>query len=444
MRHTLHAATHARGYILVLALVFMGIFLTTAGAYVNFVTLSARSVRTDTAQAQALAIAEAGINKAVYQLNQNAAYTGETNTSFGEGAFTVNLAPIDAVTKQVTATGYVPNAANPTATRIIKANISINNDVVSFHYGVQSGRGGFTLENSSSITGNVYAGGSIIGSSQNYIHGDVVSAGPDGLVYGIHATSSVYAHTIGNASTATIVDKNSYYALSQINTTVYGTSHPNSPDLATTSLPISDTQIGEWETAAAAGGTATCSNGSYNISSGTVNLGPIKIPCDLNISGSSVVTLLGHIWVTGNITFQNFTSVKIDPSLGSESVAIIADNPSNRLTGSTIAVKNNTSFQNSGTAGSFVLLISQNNSSENGGGTRAIELENNVSAMIAYAAHGLIELENSISLKEVTAYKITLKNSANVKYDTGLISTVFDSGPGGSWGFVPGTYVIVR
>lgn len=436
--------SHNKGYVLVLAMVFLGIFFTTSAAYLNFVTTSARSARTNVASSQALAIAEAGLNKAVYQINQNPSYAGESNTSFGEGVFTVTITNVDSITKRVTATGYVPNATNPTATRIIKANIGIDDAVVSFHYGVQSGMGGFRLDNTSSITGNVYSEGSVIGSSQNYIYGDVVSAGPNGLVYGIHATSSVYAHTIGNASKATIIDKNAYYASTRTNTTVGGTSYPGSPDQATTSLPISDAQINEWETIAASGGTAACSGSSYNISSGTASLGPIKIPCDLNISGTSVVTLNGHIWVTGNIIIQNSAIVKIAPSLGAENIAIIADNPSNRLTSSTISVRNTASFQNSGTSGSVILLVSQNNSAENGGGVTAIELSNSATALIAYAAHGLIPLANTVSLKEVTAYKITLQNSANVKYDTGLASTVFDSGPGGSWKFIPGTYAIIQ
>ncbi len=443
MRHIHKPSKNTRGYVLVMSLVFLGIFFTVGSAYLSSVTSSARNARYGVASAQALSLAEAGMDKAAYELNQNTSYSGETNTALSPGVFTIAVSNIDSITKRITVTGYVPNSSNPTATRIIKANVGINNDVVSFHYGVQSGVGGFQLDNTSSITGNVYSSGSVIGSSQNYIYGDVISAGASGLVYGIHATSSVYAHTIGNASANTIIDRNAYY-VTKTNTTVSGTSYPNSPDQATTSLPISDAQIGEWETLAAAGGTATCTNGSYNISSGNVSLGPVKIPCDLTISNTSVVTLNGHIWVTGNIVIQNSAIVKMAASLGTETVTIIADNPSNRLTSSTIAVKNTASFQNSGTAGSFILLVSQNNSAENAGGVRAIELENNVSAMIAYAAHGLIELENSISLKEVTAYKIHLKNSANVRYDTGLANVIFDSGPGGSWSFTPGTYVITR
>ncbi len=427
-----------------MALVFLGIFATTSAAYLNSTTSFSKSTRYDVESAQALAIAEAGMDKAVYELNQNTSYSGETNTVLGSGVFTVTVSNINSTSKQITVTGYVPNSSNPKATRIVKATVGIDNAVISFNYGVQSGVGGFQLDNSSSITGNVYSAGSVIGSSQNYIYGDVISAGASGLVYGIHATSSVYAHTIGNASANTIIDRNAYYATTRVNTTVGGTSYPNSPDQAIAPLPISDTQIGEWETLAAAGGTATCTGSSYNISSGNVNLGPIKIPCDLNISNTAVVTIYGHIWVTGNITIQNSALVKMAPSLGAENVAIIADNPANRISSSKISVKNSASFQDSGTAGSFVLLVSQNNSAENGGSTPAIELTNSASAMVAYAAHGLIPLENSISLKEVTAYKIHLKNSANVRYDTGLANVIFDSGPGASWGFTPGTYVIVR
>lgn len=433
------------GYVLVLALVFLGIFFTSASAYLSSVTGSARSARYDIASAQALTIAEAGIDKAVYQLNQNLSYVGETNTTLVPGAFTITVSTIDGSTKQITATGFVPNSTNPVATKIIKANIGITNTNISFHYGIQSGNGGFKMENSSTVTGNVFSDGPVIGDSQNYIYGSVVSSGANGLVYGIHATSSVYAHTIGNSSESTIIDKDAYYHSSKTNTTVKGTSHPNSVDQSKAPLPISDDQINQWETQAAAGGTATCSNGSYTISgSQSVDLGPIKIPCNLTISNNAVVTIHNHIWVAGNITIQNSAQVKMAPELGASNVAIIADKPSDQINSSKISVQNSAIFKNSGTPGSFVFLISQNKSAENGGEVVAFNLSNSASALVAYAAHGLIPLSNSVSLKEVTAYKIKMQNSANVKYDTGLPSVAFESGPGGSWDFVPGTYSIVR
>jgi len=432
-----------RGYVLVLALIFLGIFFTVGSTYLSSVTTFARSARYDVASAQALSLAEAGIDKAAYQLNQNASYSGENNTALGSGVFTITVSTIDSSTKLITATGFVPSSSSPLATKTIKVKIGVTNDVISFHYGVQAGQGGFNLQNSSKIIGNVFAGGSVIGSGGNYIYGDVISSGASGLVYGIHATSSVYAHTIGNAGTATIVDKNAYY-VTKTNTTVTGTSYPNSPDQATTSLPISDAQIADWEAQAVAGGTKNCAGGDYDISSGSVTLGPVKIPCNLHISNSATVTIQGHIWVAGNIIVENSAVIKMAPALGAENVAIIADNPTDLINGSTIAVKNTASFQNSGTAGSFIFLISQNKSAETGGSVEAFSLANSASALVAYAAHGLIPIENSVSLKEVTAYKVVLKNSASVTYDTGLPNAVFESGPGGSWTFVPGTYVITQ
>lgn len=443
MLYTLFTPKPQRGYVLLLALVFLGVFITIATAYVNFVTTSARSVRYDIASAQALAIAEAGLDKTAYELNLNTAYSGETNTTLDTGVFTVTVANIDSKTKSITAIGYVPNSTNPVATKTIKANVGITGDVISFHYGIQSGEGGFFMENSSKIMGNVFSGGPVIGTSANMIYGDVVSSGSTGLVYGVHATSSVYAHTLGKAGETTIVDKDAYYT-TKVNTAVSGTSHPDSPDQETVALPISDEQIGEWETMAAAGGNATCTDGTYTISSGNVDLGPTKIPCDLVISNSAVVTVYGHIWVVGNIIVQNSAKVKMAASLGAQNVAIIADNPSNQLTSSTISVRNTASFENSGTVGSYVFLISQNRSAETGGEIAAFELSNSASAIVAYAAHGLIPLANTVALKEATAYKIHLQNSASVTYDTGLPSSVFETGSGGSWTFIPGSYAIIK
>lgn len=435
-------ARNNRGYILLLALVFAGIFSTISTALVGYVTSYGRAERVTVAASQALTIAEGALDNTISKLNQDPTYSGETGTALGAGTFTVTLTTVDTDTKRVVATAHVPNSANPIATKTVKADIGINNASVSFHYGIQSGNGGFSMYNSSKVYGNVFSSGSVIGDTENYIYGDVISSGPSGLVYGIHATSSIYAHTIGSNNGAdTMADKDAYY-VTKTNTTVLGTSYPNSPDQPTAPLPISDEQIAEWEVQAEAGGTATCSQGSYNISSGSVTIGPLKIPCDLNITNNPTVTIAGHVWVTGNITIKNTAVVKMAAALGASNVAIIADNPSDQIYGSRISVQNQATFQDSGTPGSFVFLISQNRSAEMGGEVAAFDLVNSASALVAYAAHGYIPLSNTISLKEVTAYKIQLKNSAKVTYDTGLPSAVFQSGPGGSWSFVPGTYSI--
>lgn len=440
------ATRFSKGHIIVLALVFAGIFMAVGTALAGQVTAYSRLQYTVVAGAQALAIAEGALDNAVDRLNADPSYAGETDTPLGNGMFTVAVAAIDTRTKRITATGYVPNRQNPISTRVIEANVAIQNDVISFNYGIQSGNGGFFMDNSAKVIGNVFSSGSVIGTSQNYIYGDVISAGPTGLVYGIHATSSVYAHTIGNASESTIVDKNAYYGSTKINTSVGGTSYPNSPDQPVVPLPISDEQISDWENDAAAGGTiSSCDgNGDYTIT-GSVSLGPKKITCNLIVkSTSGVLTVTGPLWVTGNVTAQTGPTIRIDPSLGSENVAIIADNPADETGSGLIKVGQSTIFQGSGAANSFVFLISQNRSAELGGSTVAIDMGQGASALVAYASHGLVTLTQSVNVKEVTGYKITLSQSASVTYDSGLPNAVFKTGPGGSWSFVPGTYAITR
>ena len=80
------------------------------------------------------------------------------------------------------------------------------------------------------------------------------------------------------------------------------------------------------------------------------------------------------------------------------------------------------------------MLLSQNKSAETGGSEKAIKVANSAQGeLLLYAGHGEVELQNTINLREVTAYKILIKNSAQISYTTGLANTLFDTGPGGSY-----------
>lgn len=431
-----------KGQIIVVGLVFFAIILLFSAALVKYVSSYIKLERQTVARAQALQLAEAGIDKAAYELNHNSSYTGETNTALGNGSFAVTVSAVDAEHKRITSVGTIAHGGNNSAKRTIKATLAINHSVISFRYGVQAGNGGFTMDNSSTITGNVFSTGSVIGSSGNYIYGDVVSAGASGWVYGIHSTGNVFSHTIGKSKEDTTIDKDAYYAATITDTTVTGTKHPDSPDQNLVPLPISDAQISEWETNAAAGDTiSTCDgSGNYEISSNT-SLGPKKIACNLVVKNVTL-TITGPLWVTGNITVQTNATMQMDPSLGSQNVAVIADNHANTTGSGKIIVEQQSNFFGSGSAGSFVFLISQNNSAETGGSTIAVSQSQGSAALVAYASHGLATMNQSANVKEVTAYKISLSQSANVTYDSGLPSMLFEAGPGASWTFNPGSYVI--
>ncbi|MEK7604356.1 MAG: hypothetical protein AAB442_00970 [Patescibacteria group bacterium] len=432
---------YRRGQVILLALVFATIFVTVSSAFVSYILAYGHSERANLAEAQALAIAEGALDHAAVMLNSNPSYTGETDTPLGNGTYTIAVTSIDTKTKRVVATAYIPNRSAPTNQKTISVHMGDIGNTISFHYGIQGGQGGFELYQSSTIIGNVFSSGSVIGVNGNVIEGEVISTGTSGLVYGIHATGTIYAHTIGHEDHATQADKDAYY-VTKINTTVGGTSYPNSPDLEPVALPISDQQISEWESYAEAGGTiASCDgNGDYVIST-SMSLGPKKIACNLVVKTTSgVLSVTGPLWITGNISTKTGPTIRIDPSLGNQNVAIIADNPADPAGSGIIDIGQNSVFLGSGSPNSFVFLISQNRSAEQGGSTVAMSMNQGSSALVAYASHGLIELKQTVDVKEATGYKIVMSNSAKVTYDSGLPSTLFQGGPGGSWGFLAGTY----
>lgn len=364
-------------------------------------------------------LAESGAEDVAYRLIKNMTVSNSETIS-------LNLSSADTTTSVILG-NQVISSIGDVLNHQRKINMTLFTGTgSSFSYGIQSGQGGFILENSASVTGNVYSSGSIVGSG-NTIYGDAVSAEATGLIDGIHTTGSAYAHTIQNSN----VDADAYYTV-KTNTAVGGISYPNSADQGAVPMPIADGQIGELESDAEAGGVIN-SPCPYIINS-DMTIGPVKITCDLEINGSSTVTVNGSIWVTGKISIKNSAIIRVASGLGNKSVAIIADNPSNRTTSSSIELSNSSQFFGSGSAGSFIFLISQNNSSELGGNEDAISMDNSSSGkVILYASHGLININNNATLKEVTGYKIKAKNSANIIYDTGLVNTLFTSGPGGGY-----------
>ena len=365
-------------------------------------------------------LAESGLEDLSYRMIKGKNYDTAEVLSLDGFFATTTVADINGA-KEITATG--------TAYKMIrKSKIKLaNNDGVSFHYGVQVGDGGIVMENSSFIQGNVFSNGAIVGQNSNLVKGDIISAGPSGSAAGVHAPGTIYAHSISNSS----ADKDAYY-VNISNTTVGGALYPNNPHHPTSSLSISDIQIDDWKTQAAAGGIIS-SPCPHRINSNTT-IGPVKNNCNLKISGSPTVTIAGHVWVNGNIEIENNPIVKIDSSLGANSVAVIADNPSNRITSSKIELENSTQFQNSGREGSYILFVSQNNSAQTGGSEKAIKAGNSFSGeVLVYAGHGEVQLKNSVSLREVSAYKIKLSSSAQVIYKTGLANLLFTSGPSGGY-----------
>lgn len=166
-----------RGSILIVTLViFMG--LITLGVYLwrlvgTFVYTESQAVLGE----KTLAIAEAGIDKAIWELNQDSNYSGETETPFGAGEFTVSITNIDTTTKGITTTAYIPDADNPTVQTSLSIEAIQSNSVVNFPYGVQAGEGGVSVGNNTTVDGGVYSNGTVTADNNADFNGNVWVAG---------------------------------------------------------------------------------------------------------------------------------------------------------------------------------------------------------------------------------------------------------------------------
>lgn len=367
-------------------------------------------------------LSESGAEDMAYKVINSMNYDSSESVFLdGSYATTSALGANDGV--EIVSTSSVSNLIRKTKMRLFSG------EGVSFHYGVQVGDGGFFLENNSFVSGNVFSNGPVVGggvNTKNLIRGDVISAGPSGLIDRIHSTSSAYARTISNSD----VDKDAHY-VNLSNTSVGGTYYPNSPDQATSTLPVTDDMIEDWKAAAAV--SSINSPCPYRINNNST-IGPVKINCDAEIEGNAVVTIAGPVWINGNFSTENNAIIKLASALGKQSAPIIVDNPADSINGSRATLTGNVQFQNSGTEGSFILVVSQNRSAESGGSVKAITVQNNAAGdVLLYAGHGEIQLENNASLREVTAYRVRTKNNAEVIYKTGLANMLFTEGPSGGY-----------
>jgi len=421
--------------------VFMAVIFFLAGSFIIVSSVTAptlreiQNIRTLQESKKSFYYSESGIEDASYRLKFGVPIDANEEIIFDNGITSTTIVS-SFEQQEVTSVG---NRYDRIRTSYV---LLIEGTGGAFFYGVQTGDGGILMENTSEIIGSAFSNGPIKGSG-NRVRGDVISTESDGLIDNINADTSMgnsgtaYANTIQNSD----IDGDAYFQTIS-NTTVDGTEFPGSPDQPRAELPIPDSAIDQWELDAEAGGVIRstdpeCSGGKFTINSSTTT-GPIKIECDLEITGSNVtVTLAGAVWVVGDIKMKIKSIIRIDPAVPGKSIPMIADNPLDRENSSTISLENSTKFEGAGD-NSYVLLVSYNTNSESTlgmGSIAAITVQQSVEGdLLVYAGHGEILLKNSVKLIEASGYKLHLRNSTEVIFETGLRNLIFTSGPSG--GFV--------
>jgi len=393
---------------LILGLIFLMVVLilsaTLFARVANFLRFGSNSILRE----QAVNLAEAGIDNAIWQLNKTAGncpspYCGTEQVVGTTGSFIVTIQDKTASLKTITSTGYIPNATTPRAKRTIKTDVLVSSETVSFRYAVQVGTGGVDMSNSSIINGNVYTNGSIIGANSSRIKGDAYAVG---TINDPPCTPSPPAPAPGCIE------------------------HESQPP---SQIPDITAIVSDAKTAAETGGIINCAEtpSLCTIDAvGEANVGPKKyINGDLSITNNITATLKGPIWIENNdfSMSQGNTILKLDESFGSNNVAIIVDG--------TIDLTQGGTFQpTSATPKGYIMLVSNSTSNQ------AIQISQSGSAAIFYSLNGGAQLSQSASVTSLVAQTLTMTQNSQLTYDSGLASASFTTGPGGSWQVKRGTY----
>lgn len=170
-----------KGQILVVVFVALGVVLFTVLSIITGAQIYHQNAQYSTDSEKAVALAEAGIDKAIVSLNKTGgSYNGEQGTSLGEGEYSVTITSQNAATKIIESTGFVPSKEKAKVKRTIK--ITSSKGVgVAFVYGIQVGEGGLELGNNNQVQGSIYSNGNITAGNNNVITGDAyVAGGPAG------------------------------------------------------------------------------------------------------------------------------------------------------------------------------------------------------------------------------------------------------------------------
>lgn len=350
--------------------------------------------------------AEAGIEDALLRLSRNKQW--DVPYLFSVGGSTVEIVISDDFggTRTVTATGN-----NEDRFRKIQTVYELSGFIPGLFYGAQVGDGGLIVEGNSAVIGNVFSNGNVeLKDPQSEVTETVLVANVGNKIFGkgkvgkevyvdmceqVKITGTLHANTVSGCS--------------------YGSHTTSGLPISPVPLPIDDLQIEEWKNSAAAGGTI----GSYSRNSGIHYLGPVKIDGNLTIENTAQLIITGTIWVTGEIKILNSARLRLDPSYGSASGAIVGNN--------IITLDNSSISSGSGLSGSYLMYISTSFANP------AISIKNSAIVDILYSNTGWVVIENNCSMRSVNAYGIHVKNNAGLTYEIGLADSRFASGPGAGW-----------
>jgi hypothetical protein len=357
---------------------------------------------------QSLFLSESGVEDAYYRL-KNSMTIGSTEVITIDG---------HTATTTITDSGYnektIRSEGDVSSRERESELVLTTGSGASFAYGIQTGTGGFEIRNAI-VYGNVYSNGDIIAThSAALVTGSAFAAG--GLIDDLNVGQAGVGDARANRVDDSTVAGNLYCQTGSGNNKACNTTQID-PEVL--DMPITEEMITTWKNDAS----TNVYEGNMTISTPTT-LGPIKITGNLTINSN--VTIADTVYVVGTISTANNVQVSLHPSYGASGGVLITDSPVN--------LSNNATFSGSGTTGSYLLLLTTSDCpSVSCPSTNALEIANNVGAVILNAQNGTAHINNNVELNELVAEKIIMDNNAEVHYIAGLANTNFISGPQGGW-----------
>ena len=381
---------------LVAVMFFLAISTAISGSVAYFTSIELKSSASAVKSKQSISFTEGASEDAAYRIAAGKNVPAQFSYSEGTLHATNTISVLDEYTKDILTQGAQTNVRRKNHVLMEKVYKA------SFLFGGLVGEGGIHMQNTSSIIGNIHTNGSVTGQNFPKIIGNASAVG-----------------TISNPPTVS-------------GTRAEGTSPQP--------MPIPEQVLDGWETEAENGGVydGQC---PYKPPDGAT-IGFLKIPCDMEIDGTKTVTLTGKIWIAGNLDIKNSATLKLAPSYGNKSEVVVVHDPDDEEEKGKISVQNSAQILGSGTDGSYIMMVSRNNAAESGEDETAIDIKNSSSASIYYAPHGKVVVQNAsqdVHLKTVTAYRLELKNSASIEYESELaeVKIPYDQWVVTSWGEKP-------
>jgi Tfp pilus assembly protein PilX len=444
-----------QGMILVALTLLMTAFTVIGLALFSYTSSQYSRTRNNVFVANAMQVAEAGIEQSLYEINQNEAFTGYVseqtfldNATQGKAVYTTEVSPTpDSNAKTVTSTGKIyrqSDTSNPVSTRKIKVTIVGTN---SEGYSVHTGPGGLILSGSANITNSdVFVNGRITMSGSAKI-------GTTSQPVDVNVANIACPNTANPGPTFPQLCTDATQPISlQQSTFIYGTVCATGQTSAgprpggnilpgsggeglkpgcvapPVSAPTYDrtAHINAVNTTGAGNSnTYVCNNWPF-ARTWPANL---KLTGNVNVAGSCEVKIMGDVYITGDLDLGGAAKITVDESVGTDRPVVMVDGKIT-IGGSARVIANS-----AGTGVHFVSFKSSAACSPDCATVTGTDLKNsqnletvtvgggvNMPGMIFHAHWGKVRLGGSGNVGAAAGQTVDLSGAGTVTFGTILSS----------------------